>query len=66
MLQVRASVFETPDPVASVSLRLLRPDALDARDHGGPALAAQILIYPSTDMRMGWPSLDRHAQQLPP
>jgi acetyl esterase len=39
--------------------------ALDARDRGGPKLAFQLLIYPSTDMRMGWPSLERHAQQLP-
>jgi acetyl esterase len=39
--------------------------AIDARDRGGPKLAMQLLIYPSTDMRMGWPSLDRHAQQLP-
>jgi acetyl esterase/lipase len=39
--------------------------ALDARDHGGPRLVHQVLIYPGTDMRMGWPSLERHAQQLP-
>ena len=39
--------------------------ALDARDRGGPRLALQLLIYPGTDMRMGWPSLERHAQQLP-
>jgi acetyl esterase len=39
--------------------------ALDARDNRGPKLAFQLLIYPSTDMRMAWPSLERHAQQLP-
>ena len=39
--------------------------SLDARDRSGPRLAFQLLIYPSTDMRMGWPSLERHAQQLP-
>jgi acetyl esterase len=39
--------------------------SIDARDRGGPQLAFQFLIYPATDMRMGWPSLDRHAQQLP-
>jgi acetyl esterase len=39
--------------------------AIDARDRGGPRLAMQLLIYPSTDMRMGWPSLERHAEQLP-
>ena len=39
--------------------------SLDARDRGGPKLAFQLLIYPATDMRMGWPSLERHAQQLP-
>jgi len=39
--------------------------ALDARDKGGPRLAAQVLIYPSTDMRMQFPSLARHAEQLP-
>lgn len=39
--------------------------SIDARDRGGPKLAMQLLIYPSTDMRMGWPSLERHAEQLP-
>jgi acetyl esterase len=39
--------------------------SIDARDRGGPGLAFQLLIYPATDMRMGWPSLERHAQQLP-
>jgi acetyl esterase/lipase len=39
--------------------------ALEMRDRGGPKLAFQLLIYPSTDMRMAWPSLERHAQQLP-
>ena len=39
--------------------------ALDARDRGGPPLVLQILIYPSTDMSMDWPSHDRHADQLP-
>ena len=39
--------------------------SLDARDRGAPRLAFQLLIYPATDMRMGWPSLERHAEQLP-
>jgi acetyl esterase len=39
--------------------------ALDARDRGGPRLALQLLVYPGTDMRMDWPSAERHAQQLP-
>jgi acetyl esterase len=39
--------------------------SLDARDRGVPRLVHQVLIYPGTDMRMGWPSLERHAQQLP-
>jgi acetyl esterase len=38
---------------------------LDARDNGGPRLAAQLLIYPATDMGMDRPSHDRHAAQLP-
>jgi acetyl esterase len=39
--------------------------ALDARDRGGPRIVHQVLVYPGTDMRMGWPSLERHAEQLP-
>jgi acetyl esterase len=39
--------------------------ALDARDRGGPRIVHQVLVYPCTDMRMGWPSLERHAEQLP-
>ena len=31
----------------------------------GPRLALQFLVYPATDMRMDWPSAERHAQQLP-
>src|SRR6201746_2563979 len=30
--------------------------AIHARDHGGPKLAGQVLIYPSTDFRMTHPS----------
>ncbi len=30
--------------------------ALDARDQGGPALCFQLLIYPATDQRCGFPS----------
>jgi acetyl esterase len=30
--------------------------AIDARDHGGPKLAGQMLIYPATDFRMDHPS----------
>lgn len=39
--------------------------SLDARDRGGLPLAFQLLIYPSTDMRMDRPSHLRHADQLP-
>lgn len=39
--------------------------SLDARDRGGPPLAFQLLIYPSTDMSMDWPSHTLHAAQLP-
>src|SRR5262245_35399057 len=39
--------------------------SIDARDHGGPRLTHQFLIYPATDMRMDWPSAERHAKQLP-
>jgi acetyl esterase len=39
--------------------------AIDARDRGGPKLTFQVLVYPSTDMRMGYPSLGRYAEQLP-
>ena len=39
--------------------------ALDARDRGGPRLTQQLLVYPASDMRMDWPSAERHAQQLP-
>ncbi|MCG6203497.1 alpha/beta hydrolase [Rhodopseudomonas sp. HC1] len=30
--------------------------AIDARDHGGPMLAGQVLIYPATDFAMSHPS----------
>jgi acetyl esterase len=39
--------------------------SLDARDRGGPRIVYQLLIYPATDMRMGFPSISRHAEQLP-
>jgi acetyl esterase len=39
--------------------------SLDARDHGGPPIVFQLLIYPGTDMRMDRPSHVRHADQLP-
>jgi acetyl esterase len=38
--------------------------SLDARDRG-PRLVQQVLVYPATDMRMDWPSAERHATQLP-
>jgi len=38
---------------------------LAARDGGGPSLVHQLLVYPGTDMGLGWPSVARHAQQLP-
>src|SRR5580704_9791955 len=31
-----------------------------ARDRGGPKLVYQLLIYPGTDMRMGWPSVEEN------
>jgi acetyl esterase len=39
--------------------------ALHARDRGGPKLLFQLLIYPSTDMALEFPSHFRHADQLP-
>jgi len=39
--------------------------SLDARDRGGPAIRGQVLIYPSVDMQMEFPSHVRHAEQLP-
>ena len=39
--------------------------SLNARDHGGPHIVHQFLIYPGTDMRMTFPSVERHAMQLP-
>jgi acetyl esterase len=39
--------------------------ALDARDRGGPPLVFQLLIYPSADMGLDWPSHKLHADQLP-
>ena len=35
--------------------------ALQARDSGGPALRAQVLIYPGVEMYDRWPSEDRNA-----
>jgi acetyl esterase/lipase len=32
-----------------------------ARDRGGPGIAYQLLIYPSTDMRMNMPSIEENA-----
>ena len=34
--------------------------SLLARDAGGPAIAFQLLIYPGTDMQMGFPSIERN------
>ena len=39
--------------------------ALTARDRGNLRLAAQLLVYPGTDMAMDRPSHHRHAEQLP-
>jgi acetyl esterase len=36
--------------------------ALAARDAGGPALRFQLLIYPATDMRGGFPSHERNGE----
>ncbi len=38
--------------------------ALLARDAGGPALCFQALIYPTTDARGGYPSIDENANAL--
>jgi len=35
--------------------------ALRARDHGGPEIAFQALIYPATDLTMGSPSMEENA-----
>jgi acetyl esterase len=39
--------------------------AQHARDHGGPNLRFQLLIYPACDMGMGHPSITEFAEQLP-
>ncbi|HKI63980.1 MAG TPA: alpha/beta hydrolase [Burkholderiales bacterium] len=36
--------------------------ALAARDAGSPSLAFQLLIYPATDQRYGYPSIDRNGE----
>ena len=36
--------------------------ALHARDHGGPKIAFQLLIYPATDQRGGHPSVTRNGE----
>lgn len=36
--------------------------ALHARDHGGPRIAYQLLIYPATDQRMQHPSIRRNGE----
>ncbi len=36
--------------------------ALHARDHGGPRIAGQLLIYPATDQRMQQPSIRRNGE----
>jgi len=36
--------------------------ALAARDAGGPALAFQLLVYPATDQRYSYPSIDRNGE----
>jgi acetyl esterase len=36
--------------------------ALDARDRAGPALSFQLLIYPGTDQRCGFPSHERNGE----
>jgi acetyl esterase len=39
--------------------------ALAARDAGGPSLCYQLLIYPGTDQRQGFPSIERNAECFP-
>jgi len=36
--------------------------ALTARDAGGPLLCFQLLVYPATDQRMGFPSIKRNGE----
>jgi acetyl esterase len=36
--------------------------AIDARDRAGPAIAFQLLIYPATDQRFGFSSLERNGE----
>ena len=36
--------------------------ALAARDGGGPRLCFQLLVYPATDQRMGFPSITRNGE----
>ena len=53
------SAATAPAATSPPSSRSMRATAA-AR--GSPSSSS---IYPGTDMRMGWPSLERHAQQLP-
>jgi acetyl esterase len=39
--------------------------SIHARDTGRPKLALQLLLYPATDLRAGYESYSRHAEQLP-
>lgn len=39
--------------------------ALEARNTGGPSLAALFLLYPATDLRFGYPSYDETLPGLP-
>lgn len=38
--------------------------ALHARDHGGPKLCFQLLIYPATDQHYAFPSIERNGEGL--
>jgi acetyl esterase/lipase len=36
--------------------------SLLARDEGGPEIGLQALVYPATDARMGWPSIEENGE----
>jgi acetyl esterase len=61
-----ASINGDPDRLAvagdSAGGNLAAVISLMARDNGGPALRAQILVYPATDLTMSHPSIDENGE----
>ena len=61
-----ASINGDPDRLAvagdSAGGNLAAVVSLMARDNGGPALRAQILVYPATDLTMSHPSIEENGE----